>query len=308
MSRPQTIAVIGAGLSGLACAQFLQDAGAQVRVFDRAVRIGGRCATRRATLDGTAMQWDYGAQFVAASDPDFAAWITPRTDAWNGFRVGVPGMDSLPAALAAGLDILVRHEVLGAWRESGVWQLSVAGRGTAGTTTEGPFDAVAVALPAPLAARLLPTKLAAALGGVGMAPIWTGMLAFAATAQSPAAAHAQDGPLDWVFRDSDKPGRQAEVTCWSIQTGPGWSAAHADRPLPEVAAIIAHAFQAANDLPEPMYAAAHRWPHALVQTPLGTPCLADPVARIGACGDWCLGARLQDAWLSGRALGAALLA
>lgn len=308
MSRPQTIAVIGAGFSGLACAHMLQEAGARVRIFERAGRLGGRCATRRATLDGMAMQWDYGAQFAAASDSDFAAWLTPRTDSWNGFRVGVPGMDALPAALGAGLDIVTRREVLGAWREGGAWHLSVTGRGTTGTTTEGPFDAVAVALPAPLAGRLLPIKLAAALAGVQLAPVWTGMLAFAAATQSPATAHAQDGPLDWVFRDSDKPGRQADVACWSIQTGPAWSAVHADHPAAEVAAIIAHVFRTANELPEPLYAGAHRWGHALVQAPLGAPCLADPVARIGACGDWCLGARLQDAWLSGRALGATLLA
>lgn len=308
MSRPQAIAVIGAGFSGLACARFAQDAGAEVRVFEAAGRIGGRCATRRVSVDGISMQWDYGAQFVAASDADFATWVKPRTGSWSGFRVGVPGMDALPVALSTGLEIATRREVVGTWRDGAGWHLSVTGRGTTGTTTEGPFDAVAVAVPAPLAARLLPTKLGATLGEVGMAPIWTSMLAFAAVGRGPTAAHTQDGPLDWVFRDSDKPGRQADLACWSIQGGPGWSAAHAGRPFPEVAAIVAHAFRAANDLPEPLYAASHRWPHALTQKPLGSPCLVDPVTRIGACGDWCLGARLQDAWLSGRALAQALLA
>lgn len=308
MSRTRTIAVIGAGMAGLACAGLLRESGAAVRVFERAGRIGGRCATRRVTLDGITMQWDYGAQFVAAADPDFAAWLGPRSAAWNGFRVGLPGMDALPAALAAGLDIATRREAVGAWRDGAGWHLSVTTARQAGAATEGPFDAVAVALPAPLAARLLPTPLAAALATVAVAPVWTGMIGVAASVGGPAAIHGQDGPLDWLFRDSDKPGRQSDVTCLSVQTGPHWSAAHADRTAAEIAAAIAGAVTAAHQLPEPIHAAAHLWPHALTRTPLGAPCLVDPALRIGACGDWCLGARVQDAWTSGRALATALLA
>jgi len=55
MSR---IAVVGAGIAGLACARKLIDAGHAVRVFEKSRGVGGRMATRR-TPQGT---YDHGAQ------------------------------------------------------------------------------------------------------------------------------------------------------------------------------------------------------------------------------------------------------
>ena len=42
------VAIIGAGISGLACARQLVKAGVSVVVFDKGRGIGGRVATRRA--------------------------------------------------------------------------------------------------------------------------------------------------------------------------------------------------------------------------------------------------------------------
>jgi predicted NAD/FAD-dependent oxidoreductase len=64
---------------------------------------------------------------------------------------------------------------------------------------------------------------------------------------------------------------------------------------------------AGTSLPTPIHLAAHRWRYALVETPLGAPFLHDAARGLGACGDWCLGPRIESAWLSGVALGRALL-
>jgi predicted NAD/FAD-dependent oxidoreductase len=50
----------------------------------------------------------------------------------------------------------------------------------------------------------------------------------------------------------------------------------------------------------------HRWRHARVEAPLGEPWLADWDAALAFCGDWCLDARVEAAFLSGDALGGAL--
>ena len=46
------IVVIGAGKSGIACARVLRAAGLPVRLIDKGRGVGGRMATRRATVHG----------------------------------------------------------------------------------------------------------------------------------------------------------------------------------------------------------------------------------------------------------------
>ena len=63
------IAVIGAGVAGLACARRLVDLGHGVTVFERASAAGGRIATMRTEIGS----FDHGAQYFTARDPAFLA-------------------------------------------------------------------------------------------------------------------------------------------------------------------------------------------------------------------------------------------
>jgi len=65
------IAIIGAGMAGLACARHLAQAGHAPIIFDKGRGIGGRLATRRAE----GLQFDHGAQYVNAHTPGFAALL-----------------------------------------------------------------------------------------------------------------------------------------------------------------------------------------------------------------------------------------
>ena len=47
MNMSARVAIIGAGIAGIACARLLTDAGHSVRMFDKSGGIGGRMATRR---------------------------------------------------------------------------------------------------------------------------------------------------------------------------------------------------------------------------------------------------------------------
>ena len=64
--------------------------------------------------------------------------------------------------------------------------------------------------------------------------------------------------------------------------------------------------QLGRKLPAILLSDTHRWRHARVEAPLGEPYLLDRTANIGFCGDWCLDARAEAAFLSGEAAGIAI--
>jgi predicted NAD/FAD-dependent oxidoreductase len=50
----------------------------------------------------------------------------------------------------------------------------------------------------------------------------------------------------------------------------------------------------------------HRWGSALPAKPFGSPCLTAESALLAACGDFCLGAGVENAVLSGKAAAEAI--
>ena len=320
------IAVIGAGIAGLACARDLVAAGHAVRLFDKGRAPGGRVATRRATLpDGTPLRFDHGAQYASARDPDFAAALraagaAPWPDATR--FVGTPGMSALGRALAEGLAIETLRDVRAIEGAPGAWMLrhydaSLLRPGRpvpagAEARLDGPFAAVAVTVPAPQALPLVAESsgtLGNALKDIDISPCWTAMAAFPERLALPDWLRPGDGgTLGWAAREGAKPGRDPAVECWVIQAGPAWSRQHLEAAPEQVgpALLTALAARAEAPVPAPLHLAAHRWRYALVEHALGRPCLVDAAARIGVGGDWCLAGRVESAWESGRALAAAI--
>ena len=97
----ESVAVVGAGMSGLVAARALAESGYGVQLFDKARGPGGRMATRRGE-DGL---FDHGAQYFTARDPRFCA----RVDAWLQEGV-VQAWDGRFGAAAAG-EARIGHEI-----------------------------------------------------------------------------------------------------------------------------------------------------------------------------------------------------
>ncbi len=74
MKKAGSVAIIGAGLSGLACGQTLQAAGVKVRIFERSAAVGGRCATQ--LWQGHLV--DLGVQFFTAESGEFKKELLTR--------------------------------------------------------------------------------------------------------------------------------------------------------------------------------------------------------------------------------------
>jgi predicted NAD/FAD-dependent oxidoreductase len=57
----------------------------------------------------------------------------------------------------------------------------------------------------------------------------------------------------------------------------------------------------------PAHAEVHRWRYAKTLQALGAPYMHSPKQGIGVCGDWCLGHRVEDAFISGLELALAVI-
>jgi predicted NAD/FAD-dependent oxidoreductase len=287
-----------------------------VRLFEAQRAPGGRLATRRFAV----ASFDHGAQYLTAADPAFRAVLQEASaagaaarwqPAWPGrgredeLWVGAPAMAALARQLAAGLDVEYGARILRIERGRRGWAL-LDDRGAA----HAEFAAVAIALPAPAAAMLAAgrTALAARVRAVPMAPCWAVMVAFDAPLTGvPDAGFVRDSVLDWYARNGSKPGREAG-NAWVLHASADWSRAEFDQSAQNVQRAMLDRFSehVGRSLPRALVADAHRWRHARAESSLAEPCLLDLDAGIGFCGDWCLGARAEAAWLSGAALGSAL--
>ncbi|MDJ0788466.1 MAG: NAD(P)-binding protein [Myxococcota bacterium] len=325
MSQAPRTAVIGAGIAGLSCATALSQAGFDVHVFDKARGPGGRMSTRR----GEAGRFDHGAQFMTVRDPGFRAamdgwqrdglvseWkarvvtlrgghVAAPADEKRRF-VCVPRMNALARALQEDLpvDYGVRIERAEP-QDDGLALVDEGG------SPRGRFERLVVATPAPQAIPLLSLApdLARRASTVELLPCIAVMTTFAAPLDAPFdAAFVEDSPLSWIAREASKPGREAGER-WVLHASAEWSEAHLEEDPAAAPALLLEALGKALGKPLPAVAhqAAHRWRYALAKRWLEDGFLLDAEARVGACGDWCAGSRVEDAWRSGVALAGEIL-
>jgi photolyase PhrII len=323
-----SVAVIGAGLSGLMCARSLLDHGVAVSVFEKSRGVGGRMATRR-TPEG--LSFDHGAQYFTVRDDRFAryvkSWVTDGIVApWearivtltNGQMepkqrttprfVPTPGMNSICKHLATDLDIRFQTQVSPPIIEQAGWQLNDQ-RGL----PLGEFDYVVTTAPSAQSACLLECApaLKAEAQSLQMNGCWAGMLAFnSPLGVSFDGAFVHSSPLSWIARNDSKPNRGDAAECWVLHASAEWTAENLEAEVDEVLPKLIDAFGEATGIDPilPDYATGHRWRFSIPADPLDRRCLFDHELQIGACGDWCGGPRVEGAFLSGMAMAGRLLA
>jgi predicted NAD/FAD-dependent oxidoreductase len=306
------IAIIGAGMAGLTCARALNDHGLKSIIFDKGRGLGGRMATRR--VDG-GFQFDHGAQYLSARSSGFVDMLHRAEAAgavarWPQHRepaafIGVPGMTGLAKHLSRGLDIRTATQVQRIVPAEGRWLVEWE-------DGEAMFDRVVVTAPAPQIAPLLPgiDVFNAALQTVAMDPCLTLMIGLPQGIDLPfVTRRTPDEDISWIACDSTKPGRPIG-TCVVAQASSDWSLRHLEQ---EPNSITDHMLRLVTPIIgtrpsiDPVYISAHRWRYAFTGVPLGQPYLHDGDHTLFAGGDWCLGAKAENAWTSGRAIADAVV-
>jgi predicted NAD/FAD-dependent oxidoreductase len=306
------IAIIGAGMSGLAAANGLLAAGLRVAVVDKGRSLGGRIACRK--VEG--FTFDHGLRYFPPQPlpftPVLRRWQSAGLIAdWAGQLIGKPAMNTPLSDLAAGADLLTGCPVETIRRTPSGWQLSAVD-GPLHLAGNGSFSAVVLAIPSPQAATL------AERAGLSLdplyaptyAPCWTLMAGF--DRPLPLEEDRTETPhetLEWVSRENSKPGRSAEREALVAQAGADWSRRHLELGASEAGQRLWRLLVHNRRLSEiPSFISAHRWRYATVEQAAEIPFLWDAAFGLGACGDWCMGGGAAGAFASGAALARAIAA
>lgn len=308
------VVVVGAGISGIACARAMSQAGLAVRVLDRGRRMGGRMASP--TVDGRPV--DTGASYLTAADPAFetvvADWqrrglVRPWTETFAAIksersqdkqgpmRYGATrGLRSLVEDLAAGVDV---ESVRTVERVTAGGELRVDGE-TA--------SAVVLAMPDPQAVRLLDDSLAEERAALDVAfePVLALTATFAEQPWDGDGAFLNDDPvLDWVADDGRRRGDGAPVLV--AHSSSAFAAEHLADPEAATGSMVA-ALRRHLGVPEPIRTSMHRWTFGRPSRGRSQSFLLTE-RNVGICGDaWSDKPRVEGAYMSGRALGEAVAA
>lgn len=302
------IGIIGAGIAGAWLANQLSQQGNWVTVFEKSRGLGGRLATRR--LDD--ITFDHGAQFFTARTQEFqnlldihrehiADWQPkvmtigdlPKPFKRNWFEphyIGVPGMGAVCRQLLSDVQVELGFEVQALYQTNTGWLL---------VTEDGKreeVDWVISTAPAEQTQKLIPS---APLEDVAYSPCFA-LMVYLETPPSFDAAVIRGGPLEWLAVTASRHARPTTSGIVAHAT-PEWSQDHFDEDRDTVSESL---LTVLGDLKVQVrsVAALHRWRYARVVTTHREPFWLDEENQLAACGDWGVGANVEDAFTSANLL------
>ncbi len=314
------VAIIGAGMAGLAAAHTLKDK-ADIVLCDKSWRAGGRATTRCNDFD-----FDHGAQYFTIKTAAVRTFLEPWFEAgliqaWNAWHarisnneiqqverwdeeharyVSVPGMTQLGQSLNESFATQFETRITSFQRRGSQWQL------WSDETPMGEFDWVILAIPAPQAEKLIPAVFChrKAIASVEMRPCYTLMLGFESwTDLGFDAATVHDSDISWMAVNHSKPGRSNNPAL-VVHSTDDWAEQHLKD---EREVVIEHMLDATQrvigkTLPGIIHRDLHRWLYADTSKAAGEAALIDRDNKLVAIGDWCLSGRIESALASGMAV------
>ncbi len=327
------IAVIGAGVAGLTCAQKLQQAGRRVVVFDKSRGLGGRLATRR--LAGT--HADHGVCYLQPKGAAFGELIDKLVNQQI-LRVWTQGIHRLTAdgvlqppvkfapcyAAPSGATAIAKYlgQNLEIINSQAITAISPIGNGWQLNSADCQWNAEQVVVAVPPAQALAIAGMVAdtnCFGQMSLVNFTTSITVIAVFPRNQQATAAQlawrgiqgiDHPvLGWIGLDSSKQLKPLHPVL-VMQSSAAFAAEYFDAPDLEVIGkrLLAAATPFAIGLDSPEILQVHRWGYAFAQNPLPDLFLTAKVQTpLYFCGDWCGGNRVESAFLSGSAVAEKIL-
>jgi renalase len=316
----QDVLIIGAGVAGLTLARELKKSGREVLVLEKSRGLSGRSSTR--TINGSRV--DHGAQYFTVRGARFQMQVNQWLEqghlkVWShGFHrltenaleapsqgnpryVFPQGMNIFGKILAENVEVRTQTKVVSLEKKSKTWFVH--------SETGETFEAKTVILNIPPEQALALCKfdlgeIKEKLEQVVMQPSFALMLGYPSTY----APHWQGvlmetpGPISWIAHDSSKRAEVKETT-FVVHSTAAFAKEYFEEDLETVKEKLLAAANALSLFPNasPLWVDLQRWKYALASTFLEVP-FVQYSDTLYFCGDWCGGARLEAAYLSGLAL------
>lgn len=240
--------------------------------------------------------------------------------------VGYPRNNAPAKWLAKSLHVLTESTVNAIEKKAQYWQINTIEHGL----HPEQFDALVLAIPAPQAATLLRDMSASLFNlcnHVTMRPCYALMLRLNQSLESQFdGLFINTGILSWLARDNAKPGRdmllKPKQETWVLHASSAWSQQHINEDKQVVAKHMLNEFKrimqmagaqivlledATKNINHSANYDLHRWLYADCETYLSVGYQFDAAKKIGLCGDWLNGGKIQGAWLSGLQLAESII-
>ena len=332
------VAVIGAGMAGLSCAQRLRQAGYAVAVVEKSRGAGGRVATRR--VQGT--RADHGARYLEPQGEAVQGLIDVLVDRdilelwtdniWelrggelsaspNSCYVAPAGMNTVGKYLAQDLEIWFGRRVQAiSITDNQMWHLSLeVTDDNLDTPQELIAKAVVVAIPAPQALMFLNSEIGLQsdfldkLRSVDYDPCITVMAGYPAAKQQDlsnlnpqwqAVSFRDDADLAWIGLDSSKR-LDSQQPVFVVHSSANFAEKYLEST--DLSAVGQQLLDRASEhlipwLNQPEWLQVHRWRYAFCRNPLPVSCLpAAGTLPLVCAGDLCGEGQIEAALRSGLA-------
>ena len=332
------VAVIGAGMAGLSCAQRLRQAGYSVAVVEKSRGAGGRVATRR--VQGT--RADHGARYLEPQGEAVQGLIDVLVDrqilklwtdtvwefqhgklssTFNSCYVAPAGMNAIGKYLAQDLDIWFGRRVQAiSTTDNQMWHLSLE---VTDDNLELPQEliakAVVVAIPAPQALIFLNSEIGLQsdfldkLRSVDYDPCITVMAGYPAERESDLSnlnpqwktvAFPNHSELAWIGLDSSKRLESAQPV-FVVHSSANFAEKYLEST--DLSAVGQQLLDRTSEhlipwLKQPEWLQVHRWRYAFCRNPLPVSCLpAAGTLPLVCAGDLCGEGEIEAALRSGLA-------
>jgi predicted NAD/FAD-dependent oxidoreductase len=305
------VAIIGSGLSGLVLAHCLHEI-VDVELFEKARGVGGRISTRYAGD----YEFDHGAQYFTAKTEHFLNFIQPyiqqgilqpwkaryvefekrqlsRRKLWNNnpaHYVAVPRMNSFAKSIAQDLNIHLNTKIEKLLRIEQQWILQ-----DDQAQNYGPYDWVISTAPWPQTKHLLHKHTI--MQHVDMYACYSLMLGFDKPLHLDwEIARIHDSCLSWIANNSSKPGRPQSESLVVLSSNE-WANQNVEAEKEWVINQLLNELHHYIHL-SPEYVNLHRWRYANVPHQTSQIFVFDKEQHLAACGDWSIGARVENAFLA----------